>query len=243
MARALTDLWQSQRRAVAHVLDRLARLADHVAGAGADVLDGLADAPDELRIAIDRGHNAIDDRAHVVEPDLEQSLRLDALDVDLQSAEVDVEPDVQCDQVEDLGLERDVRLEVRDLEIDLVDLDHRDVEQHVRVLARLCQRRGGVVAVFALGDCRAAVDVLREAVLLALLRRGARIRPWGHRLAIRRGAALARFAAAPRATRVAAVGRARLLGLRRHYPPPPLAPLPTPSTPRPAPWPTPVTPR
>ena len=183
LARALSDLADGiagalakhRKRlpgALADLLDCLAGLAHHVTGSSADVLDRLTEAVDELRVAVDGGHDAIDDRGHVVEADLEQCLRLDALDVDLELAQVDVHSDVQGDQVENLCLERHMGVEVGELEVDLVDLEHRDVEQHVRGLSGLGEWGGGIIAVLALGHGRLALDVLREAVLLGLLRRG-----------------------------------------------------------------------
>ncbi len=196
VANSLTDLGKSFARALADVLDRLTGLADHVTGASADVLDRLTEAMDQLGIAVDRGHHSIDDRRHVVEANLEQRLCLDPLDVDLELAEADVDSDVEADEVEHLRLERDVRFELRKLEVDLVDLEHRDVEQHVRVLARLGQRGGGVVAVLLLCDGGATLDVLGEAVLLGLLRGGPRIGARGHRLSVRARAIAARRTAA-----------------------------------------------
>ena len=40
-------------------------------------------------------------------------------------------PDAQLDQVEDLGVQRDASLEVVQLEVDLIDLDDRDVEDDI----------------------------------------------------------------------------------------------------------------
>ena len=62
-----------------------------------------------------------------------------------------------------------MRFEVRKLEVDLVYLHHGDIEQDVRILARFGEGRGGVVPVLPLGNRRAALDVLGEAVLLSLL--------------------------------------------------------------------------
>src|SRR5215210_9596520 len=59
-------------------------------------------------------------------------------------------PYVQLEEVERLGLKRDPRSQVLEVEVDLVDLDHRDVEQHIGRLARV-GRRGGIALVFLLG--------------------------------------------------------------------------------------------
>ena len=169
VAGALADLGQGFLRTLADLLDGLSGLADHVTRAGAHVLESLAEALDELRISVDRREDPIDNRAHVVEADLEKRLGFHTLDVDLELPELHVHTDVQLDEVEYLGLDRDMRFEVRKLEVDLVHLHHRDIEQDVRILARLGQRRGGVIPVLPLGNRRAALDVLGEPVLLSLL--------------------------------------------------------------------------
>ena len=60
-------------------------------------------------------------------------LRLHALDLQRDAAELGVDADVELEQVEDLGLEGHPRAEVLHLQADLVDLDHGDVEVDVGV--------------------------------------------------------------------------------------------------------------
>jgi hypothetical protein len=57
------------------------------------------------------------------EADLQQRVRLDALDLEVDAAELGVDADVELQQVEDLGLERHPRLQRIELEVDLVDLE------------------------------------------------------------------------------------------------------------------------
>ena len=169
LAGAFADISNGPLGAFADVLDRFARLAKGMAGAAANVLDRPTEALHQLGIAINGGQDAIDDRGHVVQANLHQCLRLHPLDVELDLAEVHVHANVEVDQVEHLGLQSHVRLQVLELEVDLVDLDDRDVEEHVRVLAGFLQARDRVSPVFALGDGPLTFDVLGKAVLLGLL--------------------------------------------------------------------------
>ena len=131
----LADVFDGAAGAFADVLDRLAGtladLADAFAGALAHLLERLADAFEQLRVAIERGQDAIDDRGHVVEAGPQQGLRFDAFDVQLDFAELDMNADAQLDQVEDLGVQRDASLEVVQLEVDLIDLDDRHVDDDI----------------------------------------------------------------------------------------------------------------
>lgn len=139
---ALADAFDGAAGSAADVLHgapgALADLAHGAAGAGADVahrrLEAAADVLEDLRVAVEGGEDAVDDDGDVVEPDLEFGLRLDALDLQLDPAEEHVRADVQLEQVEDLGDERDVRLKVLDLQGDLFHLELRDVEMDVRAL-------------------------------------------------------------------------------------------------------------
>ena len=68
--------------AFADFLHALAGFVERLAGAGADVFDGGAEVLDQLGVAVDRRQDPVDDGGDAVEPDLRQSLRLDALDLD-----------------------------------------------------------------------------------------------------------------------------------------------------------------
>lgn len=126
-----------------------ARTRGKRSGARAELIERRADPIDEpqekLRVVIDRRHHPIDDRREVVEADLQQRVRLDTFDPEVDAAELGVDADVELQKVEDLGLECDARLQRVELEIDLVDLERRDVEEDVRILA-LRERRAGLPA-------------------------------------------------------------------------------------------------
>jgi hypothetical protein len=104
----------------------------------------------------------------VIEANLYERLRLDTLDVESHLSEVDVHTHVQLHEVEHLRLKRDVSVEILELEMDRVDLDHRHVEEDVGI-SRVALARG-VIAVLALRHGPFAVHVLGEPVLLRLLR-------------------------------------------------------------------------
>ena len=125
---------------------------------------------EQLGIAVERGHHAVDDRCHVVEPDLEERLRLDSLDVESDASEVDVDAHCELHEVEHVCLEGHVRVEVVELEMKTVDLDDRNVQEDVgKVVVELPGVLLGVVLVLALGRGTDALDVLCEPVLLDLL--------------------------------------------------------------------------
>ncbi len=134
---ALADVLDGALAALADVLDRLAGAFQRPAGAAADLLDRVADALQELRVAIQRGEYSPEDHRDVVEPRLEQRLRLDALDVQLDLAEPRRDAHVELDQVLQLGANGDRRPEVLDLDVDFVHLDDRDVEHDVGPLVNV----------------------------------------------------------------------------------------------------------
>jgi len=148
------------------VLNRLAGFAKSLSGAPADVFNRPPEAFHELRIAVDGCEDAVDDRRDMVEPDFQQRLRLDPLDVDSQLAEVYVDPGVEFDQVQDLRFQRNPGVEVVELEMDRVDLDHGNVEKDVGIAAWVLHVRERIRLVLALGGGSRLGDVLCEAVLV-----------------------------------------------------------------------------
>src|SRR4051812_11099441 len=74
-----------------------------MARSASDFLQRLADALEKLRVAIQREEHALEDLADVVQPCLEQRLRLDSLDLQLHLAEVGVRADADVEQLPDLG--------------------------------------------------------------------------------------------------------------------------------------------
>jgi hypothetical protein len=111
---------------------QVARTLSYIRNCGADTLYQLLD---DLRVAVYGGEDPVQDGGHVVEPDLQERLRLNALDDQLDPAEVRIDANRQLYQVEHLREEVDLRPQVVQLEIDLVHLDHGHVEQNVGDLA------------------------------------------------------------------------------------------------------------
>ena len=103
-----------------------------------DVLHRTPHAPghlfQDLWVRVDGLQNPRDDLPNIVELDLERGLGLDPLDGETDTAEPDIRPYLQFEQVQHFGLEGDGGSEVFDFELDLVDLHHRHVEEHVRLL-------------------------------------------------------------------------------------------------------------
>ena len=105
-----------------------------MARAASDLLDGLADTLEQLRVAVKREHYALEDLAYVVQPRFEQRLRLDALDLQLNLAQVNLRADADFEQLPDLREYSYPGIEVIDLDIDLVHLDNRNVCEDIRAL-------------------------------------------------------------------------------------------------------------
>ncbi|MGN6187489.1 MAG: hypothetical protein ACTHOE_01210 [Conexibacter sp.] len=165
----LADVLDRALGALAHVFDgvsgALTDLADALARAGTDLLKRASDALKQRRVAIEGGQYAIDDRGDVIEASAKERLRFDPSDAQLGLAELGVNADAQLDEIEHLGMHRDARLDVVQLEVDLVDLDDRDVDENVG-LVRVADRsrvEEGVVLVLALGDRRVAGLVAQRA--------------------------------------------------------------------------------
>ncbi len=108
-----------------------------------------ADPFEQLRVAIERRQHALEDQADVVEPRLQQRLRLDALDLQLHFAEADVGADADLHQIAHLRHDRHLRPQVIDLDVDFVDLDDGDVEEDVRAVGKLVRIDDRVVGELA----------------------------------------------------------------------------------------------
>jgi hypothetical protein len=115
LPRSSADVLDGSAGTLADVLDRLTGLAESPPGAMSYVFDRPSQALDELWIAVDGGENPIDDRSDTIQPDFQQSLRLDAFDVDSELAEMRVDPCVEFDQVENLRLQSNASIEVVEL--------------------------------------------------------------------------------------------------------------------------------
>jgi hypothetical protein len=113
------------------------RLLTEVADVVDRVVDGLDEALEDLRIAIECRQGAIEDVVEVLEADLELRLRLDSLDVDLDLSEVDVHSGHDLEEIRQLGAKCEMRLELLDVDVDLVDVHLGDVDEDVRIMAGL----------------------------------------------------------------------------------------------------------
>src|SRR5512139_2528041 len=135
-----------------------------MARAASDLLERLADALQQLGVAIQREQDALENLGDVLEPRLEQRLRLDALDLQLDLPQVSLRADADVEQLSDLGEYGYPGIEVIDLDIDLVHLDDRDVGQDVRALLhvhvlRVDHRVVGELLPLALSAVRSAAAV------------------------------------------------------------------------------------
>jgi hypothetical protein len=133
-----------------------------MARAATDLLNGMADAFEQLRVAVERKQHALEDPADVVEPRLEKCLRFHSFDLQLDLTKVGVRADLQVEKLPDLGHEGDLDVQVIDLDVDLVDLDDRDVDQDVRPLGHVARIEDGVVGILlslALAAARLAAAV------------------------------------------------------------------------------------
>jgi hypothetical protein len=137
LAGSLANVLQSALRALSELLHRIAGLTDSLTGALADLRDRAAQPFDELGVAVEARHEAVHDGSHVIEPRLQDRLHLDALEVEEDTAQMHVEPDVELHEVEDVRLDRQVGVEVVELEVDRVDAQLRNIEEDIGLPARL----------------------------------------------------------------------------------------------------------
>src|SRR4051812_42743439 len=128
---APADVSERALGALPGALHDVAGVAQQVVGAATDIAERLADALEQLGVAVQRGQHAREDPRHVVQASLEQRLRLDALDLELHLAEPDCGADVELDEAPGLGQHGEVRSQVIELELDLVDVDDRRVDVDV----------------------------------------------------------------------------------------------------------------
>lgn len=132
---ALTD---TTKRLVSPRPDTLADTFNTLAGPLAHLLHRLADAAgqvaDDLRVVVDRLDQPDDDRLDGVEADLDQRIDLDVVDDQADVAERGVGSDVERQQVEHLGVQADVRLEVVERELDPAHV-RVGVDEHVGPVA------------------------------------------------------------------------------------------------------------
>ena len=107
--------------------------AFQIAGCSSEWRDDLVD---DLRVAVDRRQHPVDDLGDLVQPNLQQRLSLHPPDLQVDTAKLHVRADAEPEQVEHVGLYRDVSAEILDVEDDLVNPQLRYVEEDIR----LCRR-------------------------------------------------------------------------------------------------------
>src|SRR5215213_6624290 len=184
LSRSFSDILYGRVHTLAHELTRAgANIFDRGAGSFADIFYCRAHAfgqlLDDLGVAVYGRENPVEDGGQVVQPGFQERLRFYPLYDQLDPAQVHVGPDGELDQVEHLGVHRELRPQVVEFEVDLIDLDHGYVEQHVGDLAVhhgvfliVLQR---VVRVCLLRHRPVAWYVARVPVLFVFLNRGARV--------------------------------------------------------------------
>jgi ABC-type transporter Mla subunit MlaD len=130
---SLSDVVECLRQTAARPEGFLAELADAADG----VVDGLHQALEDLGVAIERRQRPVEDVVEILEAHLQPRLHFDALDVDLDLAQVHVHAGDDLQQVCELRSQRQMSLELLDVDVDLVDVHLLDVDEDVWIVARL----------------------------------------------------------------------------------------------------------
>ncbi|MFE6174697.1 hypothetical protein [Streptomyces sp. NPDC056464] len=141
---ALTDVPDGGSRTLPDLLDGPSGTRTHLphglTGSAADILHGGPDSTrqlvQDLRVAVERGEHSVDDLCDVMETYLELGLGLNARDAEMHPPERDVGAHIQFQQIQHLRLQRDMRPQVLDVQVDLVDLQDRNIEENVRARIR-----------------------------------------------------------------------------------------------------------
>ncbi len=119
---------------LAHGTTRTKSLLPYVADAADRVVDRLDQALENLRVAIERRQCPVEDVVQILEPHLELRLSLDTGDVHLDFAEVDVDARDDLEKVPKLRAQRQMRLQLLDVDVDLVNLDFLDVDIDIGIV-------------------------------------------------------------------------------------------------------------
>jgi hypothetical protein len=133
----------------------LAQLAD----AAQRVVHRVDEALEDLRVPVEGRQGTIEDVVEVLEPDLQFGLSLDAFDVDLDLPQVDVHSRHDLEEIRELRSQSQVRLELLDVDVDLVDFHLSDVDVDVRIVARLAAFEArGIKLASGAGSARRAIS-------------------------------------------------------------------------------------
>jgi hypothetical protein len=101
------------------------------------VVERLNEPLENLRVPVQGRKRAIENVVEILQPYLQSRLSLHAFYVHLDLAQADVD---SCDHLEKVGEfrpEREMRLEVLDVNVNLLDLQFADVDEDIRVVTRL----------------------------------------------------------------------------------------------------------
>jgi hypothetical protein len=115
---------------------RSERLLAELANVSDSIANGVNEAFENLGVAVECRQGAIEDVVEVLQAHLQQRLRLDARDVDLDLAEMHMHAGHHVNEVRELRAQREVRFELFDVDIDLVDLELADVDEDVGLVRR-----------------------------------------------------------------------------------------------------------
>jgi len=89
LLRALADLRDGAARALSSASQRVAGIGQQVARPATHSAECLTEAREQLRVAVERGEHPLEDRRDVCQARLQEHLRPDALDVELDLAKAD----------------------------------------------------------------------------------------------------------------------------------------------------------
>jgi hypothetical protein len=100
------------------------------------VVERLNEPLENLWVPIQGRERAIEDVVEILQPYLQSRLSLHAFYVHLDLAQADVDSCDHLEKVGELRPEREMRLEVLDVNVNLLDLQFADVDEDIRVVTR-----------------------------------------------------------------------------------------------------------
>jgi ABC-type transporter Mla subunit MlaD len=112
------------------------RILAELADAPKRVVNGVHEALEDFRVAVEGGQRPVEDVVQVLQPHLQLGLDLHALDVDLDLTQVDVHACDHLQQVREFRPQRQMCLQLLDVDVDLVDLHFADVNVDIRIATR-----------------------------------------------------------------------------------------------------------
>jgi len=143
-AGTLADLLYRAPRTLADLLYRAPRtLADlpqaasrALADLGSSRTDSAGQIGQNLRVIIDRPHHLAEDQRDLVQANLELGDRIHALDIKQDTRQRHLGAHMKLEQIQDAGLQGDLGLEVVDFEVDFLNLEGRNVKEHIGRISR-----------------------------------------------------------------------------------------------------------